>query len=47
MIQKQELLDLATDFGLQPNVVEKDYALGWLLVGIGAHPALSQLAGGW
>lgn len=28
MIQKQELLDLATDFGLQPNVVEKDYALG-------------------
>lgn len=39
MIQKQELLDLATDFGLQPNVVEKDYALGWLLAGIGAHPA--------
>jgi len=24
MIQKQELLDLAADFGLQPNVVEKD-----------------------
>ena len=39
MIQKQELLDLATDFGLQPNVVEKDYALGWLLAGIGEHPA--------
>ena len=31
MIQKQELLDLAADFGLQPNVVEKDYVLGWLL----------------
>ena len=39
MIQKQELLDLAADFGLQPNVVEKDYALGWLLAGIGEHPA--------
>jgi predicted nucleotidyltransferase component of viral defense system len=24
---------------LQPNVVEKDYALGWLLAGIGEHPA--------
>ena len=39
MIQKQELLDLAADFGLQPNVLEKDYALGWLLAGIGEHPA--------
>lgn len=39
MIQKQELLDLAKDFGLQPNVVEKDYALGWLLAGIGEHRA--------
>ena len=39
MIQKQELLELAKDFGLQPNVVEKDYLLGWLLAGIGAHPA--------
>ncbi len=38
MIQKQELLDLAKDFGLQPNVVEKDYVLGWLLAGIGEHP---------
>jgi predicted nucleotidyltransferase component of viral defense system len=38
MIQKQELLDLAADFGLQPNVVEKDYVLGWLLAGIGEHP---------
>ena len=37
MIPRQELLDLATDFGLQPNLVEKDYALGWLLAGIGEH----------
>lgn len=38
MIQKQELLDLAMDFGLAPHVVEKDYALGWLLAGFGQHP---------
>jgi len=38
MIAKQELLDLATDFGLQPNVVEKDYALGWMLAAFGEHP---------
>ena len=38
MIPKQELLDLATDFGLQPNVVEKDYALGWMLAAFGEHP---------
>ena len=37
MIPRQELLDLATDFGLAPNVVEKDYALGWLLAGFGEH----------
>jgi predicted nucleotidyltransferase component of viral defense system len=39
MIARQELLDLGTDFGLAPNVVEKDYALGWLLAGFGEHPA--------
>lgn len=38
MIPRQELLDLATDFGLVPNVVEKDYALGWMLAGFGQHP---------
>ena len=38
MIPKQELLDLATDFGLQPNVIEKDYALGWMLAAFGEHP---------
>lgn len=37
MIPKQELLELATDFGLQPNVVEKDYALGWMLAAFGEH----------
>jgi predicted nucleotidyltransferase component of viral defense system len=27
---------------LRPHVVEKDYVLGWMLAGIGAHPALSD-----
>lgn len=35
----QELLDLTRKFDLQPQGVEKDYALGWLLAAIGQHPA--------
>lgn len=38
MIAKQELLELAKDFGLAAEVVEKDYALGWMLAAIGQHP---------
>jgi predicted nucleotidyltransferase component of viral defense system len=37
MIARGELLDLATDFGLAANVVEKDYALGWVLAALGRH----------
>lgn len=39
VIPRQELLDLAREFGLRPDIVEKDYALGWLLAGFGQHPA--------
>ena len=39
MIAREELLDLAADFGLAANVVEKDYALGWLLAAVGQHAA--------
>jgi len=39
MIDRRELLDMATKMSLQPHVVEKDYALGWMLAGINAHPA--------
>lgn len=42
MIPRQEVLDLATDFGLAPNVIEKDYALGWLLAGLGENPATRE-----
>ena len=44
MIDRREILDTATRMSLTPHVVEKDYALGWMLAGIGAHPALRE---GW
>lgn len=37
MISRQEVLEFAADFGLDAQVVEKDYVLGWLLAGIGQH----------
>ncbi len=40
MIDKREILEMASTLGLLPGVVEKDYVLGWLLAGINAHPAL-------
>ncbi|MES9837687.1 MAG: hypothetical protein AB2637_02945 [Candidatus Thiodiazotropha sp.] len=40
MIDRQEVMDFAREFGLTPQVVEKDYTLGWLLAGIAAHPEI-------
>jgi hypothetical protein len=40
MIDKREILDMATRMSLTPHVVEKDYVLGWMLAGINAHPKL-------
>ena len=40
MIDKREILETASALGLLPNVVEKDYVLGWVLAGINAHPEL-------
>ena len=42
MIDRRELLATAANLGLLPNVVEKDYVLGWLLAGIFNHPALAE-----
>lgn len=42
MIDRRELLAIAGNLGLLPNVVEKDYVLGWLLAGIYQHPALKD-----
>ena len=38
MIDRLEILELAGEVGLEPNVVEKDYVLGWILAGISEHP---------
>ena len=38
MIRKQDIIDRAAEWRLRPDVVEKDYALGWLLAAIAGHP---------
>lgn|GEM_PF-1112612 len=43
MIQKQEIIELATRANLQTHVIEKDYVLGWLLAGINQHAAIQDL----
>ncbi|MBZ5672438.1 MAG: nucleotidyl transferase AbiEii/AbiGii toxin family protein [Acidobacteriia bacterium] len=42
MIDRRELLTAAANLGLLPNIVEKDYVLGWVLAGIFRHPALAD-----
>lgn len=42
MINKPEILETASALSLLPNVVEKDYVLGWLLAGINANPDLAD-----
>ena len=42
MIDKREILEAASSFSLLPNVVEKDYVLGWILAGINAHDELAE-----
>lgn len=42
MINRQEILDFSRELGLAPDIVEKDYALGWLLAGIFQQPALRE-----
>ena len=41
MIDRVEILAIATDLSLSHDVVEKDYVLGWLLAGIYAHEPLA------
>jgi predicted nucleotidyltransferase component of viral defense system len=42
MIDRREIMEAASTFRLLPQVVEKDYVLGWLLAGINAHPAIDE-----
>jgi len=44
MISKDEIIAVADETGLTPNVVEKDYVLGWLLAAVNANAPLS---GSW
>jgi predicted nucleotidyltransferase component of viral defense system len=41
MISIREIQNVSTKWSIGQHVVEKDYALGWLLAGISQHPALS------
>lgn len=41
MIRKQDILDRAREWELRPEVVEKDYILGWLLVALASHAETS------
>jgi len=41
-MKNTEILRLARAFSLAPHIVEKDYALGWLLEGISAIPEISE-----
>jgi predicted nucleotidyltransferase component of viral defense system len=38
MIRKQDILDRAAEWQLRPEIVEKDYVLGWLLAGVATTP---------
>ena len=42
MISREEILASAKDKGMIPDVVEKDYVLGWVLMGIARHPLLGR-----
>jgi predicted nucleotidyltransferase component of viral defense system len=44
MIPKQDILDRAGEWQLRPEIVEKDYVLGWLLSGLGRN---ASVASGW
>lgn len=42
MIPRTALQARVREWGLTEEVIEKDYVLGWLLSGIGAHPVLAS-----
>jgi predicted nucleotidyltransferase component of viral defense system len=37
MIDKSEILQVAKIFKMDPSIIEKDYVLGWVLMGINSH----------
>ena len=43
MTGKQDILDRAVEWQLRPEIVEKDYILGWILAAISRHPEAGRL----
>ncbi len=41
MIDSREIIEAARVLSLRPQIVEKDYVLGWLLAGIHRHSVLA------
>jgi predicted nucleotidyltransferase component of viral defense system len=42
VITKPELIRWAKKLSLSPQIIEKDYVLGWVLAGISTHPILKE-----
>lgn len=42
MIQKEEILQVASSHKVNPVIIEKDYVLGWVLAGISNNPYFSE-----
>lgn len=42
VISPHEIAEFSREFGLEQNIVEKDYVLGWVLAAIFAQPALKS-----
>jgi len=42
LIDKREIMEFSREFGLNANVVEKDYVIGWVLWGISSRPELGS-----
>jgi len=44
MIEKNEILKMAAGLDLNPDTVERDYVLGWMLFGINRQPEISLVS---
>ena len=42
MITRADIVERVREWGLTEQVIEKDYALGWMLWGVGADPVLGE-----
>jgi predicted nucleotidyltransferase component of viral defense system len=42
MIRKEEILEHSEKYRLPPDIIEKDYMLGWILAGIASRPNFTE-----